>query len=191
MEKQRIHVVLEGLSDIMFDRFIDHSKEQRPPEQKLYLYGDNELVIPAENIYGFLFGENPMGAVCRFEGKKKKDYLAVGQSHVFVDPVIVPFVDKKNKPVNFKGFDSGEFWVYESAPRTKQGSLSIKQEIKKRPCLRLPWEIEFNITLLKNDLIDAVKLENWFVNGGMIIGLGTHRPRFGRFAVAEWDVSKG
>ena len=70
MEFQKIKVKVDGIADIMFDRFIDHSKMDIPPEQKLYLSGDNQVVFPSENIYAFLFGEDPQGCAKTFEGKK-------------------------------------------------------------------------------------------------------------------------
>jgi hypothetical protein len=33
-------------------------------------------------------------------------------------------------------------------------------------------------------------LYNWFTKGGLLIALGTYRPRFGRFSVRAWDVGK-
>ena len=38
MDVQKIQVGLEGLADICFDKFFDHSKEIRPANQKLYLF---------------------------------------------------------------------------------------------------------------------------------------------------------
>jgi len=190
MEKKRMEVTkikakIEGLSDIMFDRFIDYSKEIRPPEQKLYLIEDNQVVLPAENIYFFLFGENPAGCAKSFEGAQgKKKYIPMGMSHVFIDPFAIPFTEK-NKPILFENFD-GKFRIWLTAPRTKKSSLSIKQEAKPRPFLKLPWALEFNLTIIKNQVIDETKLYNWFVQGGIQIGIGTYRPRFGRFAVVEW-----
>ena len=187
MEMQKIQVVVNGLADIMFDRFMDHSKEKRPPEQKLYLTEGNVLVLPAENIYAFLFSENPAGCAKWFEGKKGKSYISIGQGHVLIDPFFIPFTDGK-KPIVFKDFTSDKFWIHQGAPRTKQGSLSIKQEIKPRPVLKLPWQLAFDITLIKNALIDDTKLYNWFVTGGLQIGFGTYRPRFGRFDIAQWEI---
>ena len=188
MEITKIEVVVNGLSDIMFDRFIDHSQEKRPPEQKLYLSEGNAVVFPAENFYGFLFGENPGGCAKQFEGKKGKNYIGIGQGHVFIDPVVIPFKDK-NKPIIFESFDNSNFWLHEGAPRTKQGTLSIKQEIKQRPVMRIPWHLGFTITVIKNNVIDETKLYNWFIAGGLQIGLGTYRPRFGRFDVLKWEVA--
>jgi len=188
METQKISVKLSGLSDIMFDPFIDHSKEERPPEQKLYLYGENKLVLPAENIIAFLWGESPQGCARKFEGKAGKNYTSIGLGHVNVDPVIIPFTDN-GKEIKFTGFDNGKLWIHEGSPRTKQGTLSIKQPRKKRPVLTLPWELSFTISYIKNNLIDDNKLYNWFVAGGLQIALGTYRPRFGRFEVSEWEAT--
>ena len=189
MEVTKINVTLSALSDIMFDKFIDHSKGERPPEQKLYLTEGNKLVLPADNLYAFLFNENPpAGCAKTFEGKKGKEYCRIGQSHVFIEPAVVPFLDGQGNEIIFNGFDE-RFWIHEGAPRTKasSGSNTIKQEMKKRPVLKLPWQLKFRILLIKNPLIDETKLYNWFVAGGMQIALGTYRPRFGRFEVVEWE----
>ena len=152
----------------------------------MYLNEDNVLVFPSQNIDSFMFAEAPSGCARTFEGKKGKDYTRIGLSHVFTGPVLIPFTDGK-KEIKFKGFDK-HLWVHDyGAPRTKQGSLSIKQEKKLRPVLNLPWELSFEIELIKNALIDSVKLENWFSSGGIMLALGTWRPKFGRFEVKKWE----
>ena len=188
LEVGKIKVRLDGLSDIMFHRFIDHSKESRPPEQSLYLAGTNKVVLPAENIWSFLFGENPGGCAKTFEGKASKKYLRVGQGHVAIDPPLIPFLDGKGKAITFQKFDNKRFRIHEASPRVKSGSLSIKQEMIKRPVLHLPWSLAFTISLVKNELIDDTKLFNWFQAGGIEIALGNYRPRFGRFTVGLWET---
>ncbi len=189
----KIDVRLEGLADILFDKFIDHSKEERPPEQKIYLSEDNLLVFPSENIRAFLFGvQNPPGCAKRCEGKKHGEYVATGLGHVIPDnPPLIPFLDENDQPIKFQGFEDGKFWILKQAPRTKMaGSAgSIKQEVKPRPVLKLPWSLNFQIGLVDNNIIDENKLHNWFDRGGLIIALGSYRPRFGRFHVTEWEVS--
>ena len=197
LKAYKINVVLDGFSDIMFNRFYDHSKEVRPADQKFYLNpdGSNQLVLPSENIYAFLFGENPMGAAKVKEKRGAGEFIRVGQSHLFIDPLIIPFTDDKGKPIKFnpntgnKGFGgSTPFYIYLSGGRTKLGSLSIKQEAQPRPVLKLPWRLSFTITLLDNAILDPLKLENWFNECGITVALGAHRPRFGRFQVKEWKV---
>jgi len=183
----KIQVRLESLSDIMFDRFIDHSKDKRPAEQKFYLGAQNKVVFPATNIKYFLFGENPPGCAKSMEGKKGKGYIQTGCGHVFVQPSLVPFLDNKEKEILFKEFDGAKFRVDKDSGRTKQGSLSIKQEAKDRPVLCHPWILEFEITIVENILIDSTKLYNWFCKGGLLIAIGTHRPEYGRFTVTKWE----
>lgn len=182
---KKIDVELEGLADICFDRFIDHSKEPRPPEQKLYLAEGNRLVLPAANMRAFLFSEK-YGCAKTFEGKKSKDYVRWGQGHVQIDPPLIDFL-KKNKPIVFKDFKGG-LWLLEESTVTKaSGGAIIKQPIQPRPVLKLPWSLKFEISIVKNPLIDSIKLENWFNQGGLLIALGNYRPRFGRFLVKSWN----
>jgi hypothetical protein len=187
LEMKKYKIKLTGVSAIMFDRFIDHDKEQRPPEQKLYLSQNNKVVLPSDNIDAFLFGENPAGCAKWFEGRKGKEFIRIGMSHVFIDDPIIPFTDDNGEEIYFNDFDSEQFWVHEGAPRTKQGSLSIKQEKKFRPTLNLPWNLVFTVRLIKNNYIDETKLYNWMVRGGMQIAIGTYRPKFGRFIVVEFE----
>jgi hypothetical protein len=183
MDIRTIGIELEGLADIMFDRFIDYSTEKRPPEQKLYLREDNAIVMPGENILAFLFGEDPAGCAKAFEGKRAKEYLRIGNSHVFVQEDLILF-ERDEKPMKFSGFGPEEvLYLKHASGRTKQGSRSIKQEIKARPVLRLPWALRFHVNLVKNQIIDETKLFNWFTMGGIQIALGTWRPRYGRFSV--------
>lgn len=189
MKKNEISIKLSGLSDILFDRFIDHSKEVRPPEQKLYMTEGNKVILPAENFRAFLFNEKVPGCTGVFEGRKRKDYNRVGITHTAINPVMIPFTDEKGKPIVFKDFKKGKFYIYESAPVTKaSGGQIVKQERIFRPAIKTPWFLKFNITLLDNPLIDENKLYNWLSNGGVLIALGAYRPLFGRFEVVEWEV---
>ena len=188
MKITKINVRLDSLADIMFDRFVDHSKENRPAEQKLYLFEGNKLVLPAENIVAFLFGEDPVGCAKAFEAKRGKQYIRSGLSHVFIDPAFIWFL-RDDKRVIYKSFNVDYMYIHKGSGRTKQGARSIKQEIKDRPVLCHPWSLEFQVSLVENVLIDETKLHNWFVQGGILVGLGTYRPRFGRFEVAGWEMS--
>ena len=86
LAQETIKLQLDGMSDIMFDQFYGQEKDTRPPEQKLYLEPKtNKLVFPTENIYAFLFNENPPGCA-KSEGKKGKEFIRMGQAHVVIDP---------------------------------------------------------------------------------------------------------
>lgn len=188
LEMQKIAVKLEGLTDIMFDRFIDHSKDIRPPEQKMYLITGNKLVLPSENIESFLFGmKGPPGCALKFEGKEGRNYSSMGLAHVIISPLEIPIM-AKGKQVVYKDFKGKQFYVYRSSPKIGSGINVVKSEIKPRPVLRLPWSVSFQLKVIKNNLIDDVRLYNWFVAGGVQIALGTYRPKFGRFAVDVWKT---
>ena len=174
----------------MFDRFIDHSAEKRPAEQKLYLLDGNQVILPAENILsGFLCGTDPKGCAKVFEGKKGADYIRMMMAHTVITPDAIPFLDSNMKPVKFTKFGAGSpFKIVTAAARTKKGSLSIKQEAQDRPLLTMPWHLKFGIKLFVNTAVDENKLHNYFDRGGIEIALGTWRPRYGRFMVKGWEV---
>lgn len=184
-KKEEIRLRLNGWADIMFDRFYGQEKDTRPPEQKFYLDNNNRIVLPAENIYSFLFAENPPGCAKAFEGKRGKEYIRIGRAFVFIDPGdIIPF-KRDGKDIIFEGFEGHEdiYYITEFAPRTKQGNLSIKQNMKQRPALKTPWSIEFAVTIFKNSTINRERIYNWFSRGGIELGIGTYRPRYGSFEV--------
>ena len=189
--KKEIDITLKGISDIMFDRFYDHSKEDRPPEKKLYLDEKGVAVLPNENVYSFLFRETrPTGIIKKVEGKPAKDFIDIGQAHIAINPTLIPFLDDKDKPIKFKGFNNGSgFYINDwSAPVTVGSGKAIKQEIRLRPVLALPWQLKFNIVLFDNNKVTPDKLESWFEQGGIVTALGSYRPRHGRFQVVEFDV---
>ena len=68
------------------------------------------------------------------------------------------------------------------------GSMSIKQEAQPRPILNLPWELSFQLEIVDNQLINETKLMNWFKSGGLLIGLGGYRPKYGRFMVKRFEI---
>jgi hypothetical protein len=184
----KLVITLAGLADMMFDPFFGQEKDTRPPEQKWYLNSDNVVCLPAENLWSFLFrGGKPVGCALAFQGKQGGEYQRIGQAHMVISPSgLIPF-SRNGKPIIFNDFDGKSCYVSEFAPCTKNGSLSVKQNIRKRPVLMLPWELTFNVLLFKNTKIDSTVIYNWFVQGGIQIGLGNYRPRFGRFQVKSME----
>lgn len=187
-----IEVTLSGLAPLMFDRFFDHSGEERQPEEKLYLErGTNKLVMPAKNLEAFLTGERPPGAIKITEKKKANDYLPYVKGHVSFTQSAFPILDGDDQAIIFKDF-TGQFEVDISSPRVIKSGLSIKQPPKKRPVLNLPWGIKLVLRLVETPLskgkITSEKLHAWFAIGGLVVGLGTYRPLYGRFQVERWEV---
>ena len=192
MEIEKIKVTLEGLSDIMFDRFYDHSGEDRPPGKKMYYDDKGNVVLPVTNLYSFLFrDEKPRGVIRFVEKNKAGEFIAIGQGHVVINPSLIRFLDEKMKPISFKGFDNGgKFWIndFEGGVTKMSGGKVIKQEPRERPVMRLPWFLVFDITVIENNKVTPDKLQSWFEVGGLVTALGTHRPAYGRFMVSKWEV---
>lgn len=189
MKITKIKIKIGGLADIMFDKFFDHSKEKRPPEQKLYLADKNKVVLPAENIRYFLFANKPPGCAKTYEGRASKEYITWGLGHVFIDPQLIPFLDEKDEEILFTGFENEntKFYVYSSSPRDAHGN---KMEVTHRPVLKLPWILAFEITVVENPRINSAKLQNWFNMGGLQLAIGNYRPLFGRFYVISWEAEE-
>lgn len=189
LEIQQFQVQLNSLAPIMFDQFYDHSKAERPPEEKLYLNDKQEICLPDENIRSFLVAQRPKGAIRLFESKAAEGYIRIAETHISIKSTsgLIPFT-RNGKPLVFDGFESGSILrVDVSSPVTHgSGGAIIKQPPKKRPVLDDPWSLTFVISLVKNAMIDRLKIENYFIIGGVEVGLGTWRPRYGRFWVEEW-----
>jgi len=182
-------VQCSGIVGLLEDRFIDMSADERPPEQKLYLNAEKQLIFPSENIISFLYSEKD-GCAKRFEEKKWKNYVKEGMACTSILPEF-PTINRNGQPIQFVEFqneydDSAFIRVLHHKATIKKGSASIPSP-KIRPMIEIPWGIEFEITIFDNALIDLQKIKNWFIKGGTKIGFGTYRPRFGRFMVEFQD----
>jgi hypothetical protein len=56
-----------------------------------------------------------------------------------------------------------------------------------RPCLPLPWSLRVEVSMFPNDEVSEQDTKNLLEKGGITVGLGTYRGRFGKFAVTEWS----
>lgn len=186
MKKQEIAVTISGLAPIMFDRFYDQSKTERAPKDKFYLH-ENSIVLPVNNLIAFLTCQRT-GCARVFEGKGWMDYYRACQSFLRIHEAdVLQFEDDKGKPVVFDDFEK-KTYIYTTNVLVGTGK-NISRNTISRPVLRMPWQIKCNLILFENKLITPQKAEEWFRVGGVLIGLGNGRPRFGRFEVVQWDVN--
>lgn len=187
---EEFEITLNGISDILFNKFIDHSKEVRPPEQLLYLAEGNVVVLPRETLYAFLTNQKAGGVIRKVEKRGSGDYLDIAASHISIKEDPVPFT-RGGKPIIFEGFSNGTFTKFSASPVTKpsSGGAFIKQPAYDRPLLKLPWSLTFHLSLIENLKITEAKLRNWFETGGILVALGSYRPRYGRFTVSWKKIS--
>lgn len=188
-ESFKVHV--EGVSGVMFNRFIDMTSEHTPDE-KMHLElvdGKKLLCWPSENVMSFL-GARSGGKSCaaKFMGKKAGPYYDAVLASVVIEPEYIP-ITKEGKRVEFHGWRdeedkaSGLKIAHHKAIVVKNKALIPVPQA--RPVLALPWEMDFSVSWFSANeaKITRALLEDWFMRGGLAVGFGSYRPRFGRFLV--------
>ncbi len=186
-------VRIRGLTEIKFDRYPGDNDTKLEPWQKLYFMPDNKtLCLPSASFESFLSAQNTDSAPKRLlDPRKYKRFTLACASYVAIQPRLIPF-SRDGKPIVF-----GKL-VEENGVRTDPLSgVYIMHEVarlekgipnpKVRPVLPMPWELEFQLTLYPNKEFQEQQLINVFSEGGIAVGLGTHRPSYGKFAVTFWE----
>lgn len=189
-------VKLEGLTPIMFDRYAGDNDTQLTPSQKLYFDSDGEtLVLPSTNVISFLSAKNTDSAPKRLlDSRKYKKFTEACASFVTIEASNDGDYSEKlvfmrdGQPIRFTGFGDDEVcptsgvYIHRAVARLEKGIPNPKV----RPVLDLDWSLTFKLTLYPNDQIQEQQLMNVFEKGGVAVGLGTWRGRFGKFRVADW-----
>lgn len=189
-EVVRRTVLIRGLTDIMFDRYPGDNDTKLEPWQKLYLAGETgrTICLPSANIMSFLSAQNTDSAPKRLlDSRKYKAFALSCGSFVTIGPGMIPFL-RDGKPIIFGAFTgetdkSSGVYIDRRVARLEKGIPNPKV----RPVLPLPWELEFQLTLLPNRQIQEQQLMNVFTEGLLCLGLGTFRGQFGKAEVASWE----
>lgn len=181
-------VRLKGISPIMFDRYAGDNKTQLPVEAKMYfLPGTQQLCIPSMNLSSFLSAKNSTSVAKLIGGRAYSALANALLGFVTINPTNIPLL-RERKPITFNGFvddrdDEAGIYVDRRVARLAKGIPNPKV----RPVIELPWELEFQIGLFKNDEVDETLLKTAFARGGLAIGLGTYRGVFGKFVIESWE----
>lgn len=189
-------VTIQGLTPIMFDRYAGDNDTQLTPSQKLYYAEDGRtLVIPSMNLMSFLSAKNTDSAPKRLlDSRKYKKFTEACASFVMIDAPGDEYSEnlvltRNGEPIQFDKFGDDDIcplsgvWIHRSVARLEKGIPNPKV----RPMLDLPWALTFRLTLFPNDQIQEQQLKNIFERGGIAVGIGTWRGRFGKFAVTQWE----
>lgn len=183
------NVVLSGYRPIMFDRYSGDNKTALEVSAKAYISENGQLVLPTENVYSFLTAVNTTSAPKRLLDKREyKEVCSAFQSFVTIDPMDeIPFL-KNGEPIFVGKFENdvdakSGMKVMRHVARLKDGIPNPKV----RPMLPLPWELAFKITLMKNSEVNEALLQRMFTDGGVVVGFGTFRGRYGKFEVTRWE----
>lgn len=198
-------VTLEGLADIMFDRYAGDNTTRLEVWQKFYFEAPGSRVIglPAINLMSFLSAHNTTSAPKRLRDKRKyKDICNACLSFVTIKPTFIPLlrlkhVDTKDSekgmeteliPITFGRFEgesdleSGAY-ISRAVARLEKGIPNPKE----RPVIPVPWILQFKLSMISNREISEQELANLFDEGGRVLGLGTWRGLYGKFRVAGWE----
>lgn len=187
-------VKIAGIVPIMFDRYPGDNDTKLETWQKLYLGGENGNIVglPATNIMSFLSAQNTVSAPKRLLGKKHKAFCLAAQSFVMIQPDFIPFT-RNGKPIELgskleggKTDKESGIYVNYAVARLPKGIPNVKV----RPVLPLPWELEFVLSILPNKEIQETQVANILKDGLLALGLGTWRGSFGKGIIIEWSEIK-
>jgi len=176
MNIQKISVKIEGIVPYISNEFVSISEPDIPVEKKIRIE-DGKIVIDKNRIMSFLTANNPKtgkdGCIKLFtKSTEYKKLLPRVDAYVGITPEIIPISD------------NDKYIVRED----KVGGGGVPAMVK-RPMIE-KWGAEFTISLTENPSISFEKLEGWFERGGIEVGLGAWRPRYGRFIVKEFKKIK-
>jgi hypothetical protein len=182
-----------GLSEemgVMFDRYAGDNETKLEPWQKMYLGGEDgkTICLPSENLMSFLSAQNTDSAPKRLlDSRKYKNFALACGSYVSIAPLMIPFL-RGGKPIKFGKFvnerdpESGVY-IARHVARLEKGIPNPKV----RPVLPLPWELEFKLTILPNNVLQEQQLINVVTQGLLGLGIGTFRGRYGKAVVVSWE----
>lgn len=176
---------IQGLAPILFNAFTDQTidnlatgatggkftQDQRMAEAMLKLHRgqDGDIILPAWNF-----------KVCLIDGCKKAG-LKEGRGSMAPYIAATLFVQGELK----FGKTEPDF-IHESPGRRppKTGGACLI----KRPAFREGWEVPFNLSVV-DDRRSPDAIRKALEEAGLLVGLGSWRPEYGRFLVTDWQVS--
>ena len=195
-KNMRLEIHLVGLAPIMFDRYCGSNDATLRPEEKLYKSPEDgaTLIIPAENIMSFLSAELTNSATkLVFESKAYKKISLAMKACVQVEEAYATFL-RNGRPIVFGKFNDKEVdtksgvYLVRNVAKIKKGTLVVPNP-KVRPVLPLPWEIKFSLIVCPHPAITEDILRQVWDRGGIMCGLGTFRPVYGKFAIKNFKFT--
>lgn len=175
---------LRGIRPILFDRYGGDNKTKLDNMDKGYRNERGEYGIPVLNVFSMLSAQNTPSVAKRFYGKQGREVALGVQSFVNIeaaesdDPMFAPIRDEHGKTYTDK---DKRVTVVQHVARLDKGIPNPKE----RPMIPNGWVVKFKFDLQDNTMLNLATLKKMVEQGG-ILGLGTFRPIFGRFAV-DWS----
>lgn len=185
----KLTATLRGIRPILFDRYAGDNNTKLKALEKFYADQNGGVVLPVLNVFSLLTAQNTDSVAARFYGKQRRDIALGVNAFCNITPHGVESEDMIDAPifdaygVQFNVKDS-RIQVVQHVARMKKAGAAIPNP-KERPMIPTGWNVKLDFTLTENNFVTITTLRNMIEQGG-ILGLGTFRPIFGRFAV-EWD----
>jgi len=151
---------------------VDYSTEWR---QALYVNADGQIYQP-----GLHFEASLVAAAAQFKitGARGKSYRDLLRSSVFVRPDEI--LHGLTAPESLTA-DADEKLYIDARPVVIQRSRIVRL----RPAFKAGWQLSFTIECIDDQIHEDLLLDVLTL-AGRTIGIGDHRPKFGRFAVVHF-----
>lgn len=189
-----VKVQVEGISPLLHNRFplpdfetLSKGGRRQPGEQDysqewrklLYVNSSNEVYQPSTHFDGAM---TRASSGYRIQGQGQKTYSQLFKGNVFTTPDEILFGIKA--PENLDN-DADKPLYLDVRPAVIQRARIVKI----RPCFKPGWKLKFIIEVIE-DQIPVNVLNEVLIQAGKTVGIGDFRPRFGRFMVTKFEVSK-
>lgn len=175
-----INCTIKGIAPLLHNRFPDEENEEGKSKRKsvrlpaidearrsLYLDSNGNPYQPANHIEGAM-----IKAAVQFKLDGKKTYKDLVRSGVFVTPDQIPCnatweIDRRSAVI----------------PSTK-GRIMVSRPMFKE------WVLNFDLNIV-DDRAEVVVIKEILQYAGLYVGIGTFRPKFGRFEVLTYEQKVG
>lgn len=189
-----INVQVEGVAPLMQHRFplpdfedmskggkIKTGEQDYSQEWKNYFYAtpDGEIYQPATHFDGCLV---KAAAGYKIQGGRGKTYKDLFKGNVFVSPDMILHGVKVPETLDT---DADKPLYLDMRPVVVQRARVVRI----RPCFKPGWKLDFEITVL-DDQVPPNVVNEVLALAGRTVGVGDFRPRFGRFMVTKFEVRK-
>ncbi len=150
------------------DRVLTDKEKKESAEQFLYTHA-KKVVQPAAHIEGAMV---KAATELKLGGSGKKTYKDLVKAGLFVFPEMIPHKNQK--------------WTVDSRavvnPTTRGRSMCYRPRLD-------TWELAFEMEVLDNRA-DPAAIKEILSLAGVRAGIGSYRPRFGRFEITKFTQVK-
>lgn len=189
-----INVSIEGIAPLMQHRYplpdfndlskggkkktgeTDYSQEWR---EYIYATPEGDIYQPATHLDGAM---TKAAAGYKIQGARGKTYKDLFKGNVFASPDAILHGVKVPESLDA---DADKPLYLDVRPVVVQRARVVRI----RPCFKAGWQLDFEITVL-DDQVPANVVNEVLTLAGRTVGIGDFRPRFGRFMITKFEVVK-